>query len=122
MQVNDRRQFAKVVKVGDRVKHWNVHQWGRVLEVHSQHDETVELVVQREINSQHDRPGLGYWASYHIGEHDPLSESVCPWTTVNDQGSAVVCGEPALYTCDQSLANTCVAHASSCCRLKATDN
>lgn len=66
--------LAKIVKVGDRVRHFNVKQWGRVLEVHPQPDGTAELVVEREVSDAYDRPGKGQWATYHIDQYEPMAE------------------------------------------------
>lgn len=62
--------LAKKIKVGDRVRHFNVKQWGKVLEVHPQHDGTAELVVEREVKDKYDTAGKGYWATYHIDQYE----------------------------------------------------
>lgn len=62
--------LAKAVKVGDRVRHCGTRQWGRVLEVRPQADGTAELRVEREVVHGFDIAGEGWWATYHIAEHE----------------------------------------------------
>lgn len=65
--------LASIVKVGDRVRHGNTGQWGEVLEVVLQRDDTAELRVQREKVNEHDFDGQGWWATYHVDGHRPAS-------------------------------------------------
>ena len=39
-------------------------------------DGTAELVVEREVHDQYDRPGKGYWATYYIDQHAAVGEAV----------------------------------------------
>lgn len=66
--------LAKVVKVGDRVKHGGTKQWGKVLQVVPQSDGTAELEIQREVVHAWDYDGTGWWATYHISEHETPAE------------------------------------------------
>lgn len=62
------------IKVGDRVKHYGTKMWGTVLEVVPQLDGTSELKVQRDepfIPGGNNDPT--WWATYHIGWHEPAA-------------------------------------------------
>lgn len=63
--------LAKIIKVGDRVKHGEIKQWGKVLQVVPQPDGTAELEIEREADHQSHYHGKGWWATYHISEHEP---------------------------------------------------
>lgn len=64
------RGLAKTVKVGDRVEHRGTKQWGKVLEVKPQPDDTAELRVDREVGGPFDAKGEGWWASYQTRGHE----------------------------------------------------
>lgn len=63
--------LAKTVKVGDRVKHIGTKQWGKVLRVVQQPDGTAELEIEREVAQPWHDGGTGWWATYHVLEHQP---------------------------------------------------
>jgi hypothetical protein len=66
--------LARVVKAGDRVRHFNTRQWGHVLRVVPQHDGTAELEVEREhAAGTRSAQGTGWWATYHIDEYEPAN-------------------------------------------------
>jgi hypothetical protein len=69
--------LATVVKAGDRVRHFNTGQWGKVLQVVPQHDGTAELEVEREQTpGAFCFEGKGWWATYHIDKYEPAAGQV----------------------------------------------
>lgn len=63
--------LASIVEVGDRVRHYSTQQWGTVLEIIPQRDNTSELRVRRDPpRYPGDFTGEGWWATYHCDEHE----------------------------------------------------
>ena len=62
--------LPKIIKPGDRVRHFNTRQYGIVLEVIPQRDGSAELRILRD-PSTGTSTGEGQWATYHIDQHQP---------------------------------------------------